>query len=542
MFNDPFRYSPHPLVAGAAEEIMHMLEGWSRMEPGCDEYEFERSLAEGKMLGVLVVQDKDGKTGHLAGFSGNVNGLSSFDGFVPPIFDLLAPDGHFKQKEAELIELNHLISSLESSDEISAQKALLAEMEADRDRELNEMRAEMALSKIRRDEIRSETHDSTDYEELIRQSQFQKAELRRKKLTWEERINASRTVISSHSERIAALKHDRASRSEELQKWIFNRYIVTNAKGTQASISEIFASQGLTPPGGTGECAAPKLLNHAFKNGLTPVAMGEFWYGRSPETAVRTHGHFYPSCTSKCGPLLGFMLDGLSLSRDTEEYGEIYKPEILYDDRYLTVVQKVSGIPSVPGLDGRISLQEVLSNLYGTEIHAVHRLDMDTSGVIIYAKDSQSATSLQRQFEERTVEKTYVARLSPQGNNRFVTPVTLNEGSSGTISLPLSPDYDERPRQRTDMSQGKPAVTSYKVTGINPDGTTDIVFRPQTGRTHQLRVHSAHILGLGRPIVGDLLYGGATASRLHLHALSISFIHPATGCTMTVTTENPFRK
>lgn len=540
MFNDPFRYSPHPLVIRAAEDLMCRLENWSRMEPGSDEYEFEKSLAEGKMLGVLVVKDSEGAASYLAGFSGNANGLSCFNGFVPPIFDLLDPMGYFKLKEAELTELNRLISSLENSPEISSLKAQHTEMEADRDAQLNKMRAEMAVSKAIRDGIRSETEDNSQYEELIRQSQFQKAELRRMKLSWEERIKVVRDKISSYYERISALKKDRASKSEELQKWVFDRYIVTNAEGVRSSISEVFSREGLTPPGGTGECAAPKLLNHAFNNGLTPIAMGEFWYGRSPETAVRTHGRFYPSCTSKCGPLLGFMLHGLDLHRENCDDDNIKAPVIIYEDDYLTAVEKVSGIPSVPGLDGRLSLQEMLDGRYGTDIHAVHRLDMDTSGIILFAKDSRTAADLRRQFEDRTVEKTYIARLSPQESNRFISPIELKEGSSGTISLPLSSDYDERPRQKADFSQGKAAVTSYKAIGINPDGTTDILFHPQTGRTHQLRVHSAHILGLGRPIVGDLLYGGSPASRLHLHACGISFIHPHTGERLSLSSKADF--
>ena len=247
--------------------------------------------------------------------------------------------------------------------------------------------------------------------------------------------------------------------------------------------------------------------------------MGEFWYGRSPETAVRTHGHFYPSCTSKCGPLLGFMLKGLNIHKEGLQKG--ISPVIIHEDESLIVVEKPAGMPSVPGLDGRPSLQEWLGERHG-EIHAVHRLDMDTSGVMLFAKTQAAATDLRRQFEEHSVRKTYLARLS-------ACIKQLSKGDKGAIYLPLSPDYDERPRQKVDPKQGKPAITEYEVADINEDGTIDIVFNPITGRTHQLRVHSAHTLGLGCPIVGDMLYGGDISTRLHLHAYKIKFRHPSDG-------------
>lgn len=221
---------------------------------------------------------------------------------------------------------------------------------------------------------------------------------------------------------------------------------------------------------------------------------------------------------------------------------------LVYEDEAMVAVCKESGVPSVPGLDGRMSVQEMLSLKYGHEIHAVHRLDMDTSGIILFAKTEEAAVNLRRQFEEHTVRKTYMARLCPPDTHRFAAESrVLKVGEKGTVELPLSADYDERPRQKVDPAQGKPALTHYEVTGINPDGTTDILFHPHTGRTHQLRVHSAHISGLGRPIVGDLLYGGCgnasqgtegdDALRLHLHAYSITFEHPLSGSALTLTTE-----
>ena len=315
--------------------------------------------------------------------------------------------------------------------------------------------------------------------------------------------------------------------------------MVHNSCGEEVSVWDIFAANGLVPPGGTGDCAAPKLLEFAFRNGLKPLAMGEFWYGASSGTAVRVQGHFYPSCTSKCGPLLGFMLKGIQLVESASEVSQ--NVQVIHSDNDIIVVSKPSGMPSVPGLDGRLSVLDYLKTRFGEDVYPVHRLDMDTSGVMVYARTPEAQTNLQKQFEERTVSKTYRARLCPpdmttSASDKLtmkssVTTSVSAEPESGTISLPLSPDYDERPRQKVDFHSGKEAVTEYRILGTNSDGTTDIDFHPLTGRTHQLRVHSAHALGLGRPIAGDLLYGGffPGVNRLCLHACSLSFDHPATG-------------
>ncbi len=510
------------------------------------------------------------RTGYLAAFSGSVSGRSVIDGFVPPVFDLLDPSGYFKIKEAEITAINQKIHFRETSSPLSALKQELADAERDRDEEIGLIKARMAVSKRERDEIRMEVSDSSRMAELIRESQFEKAELRRLKLSWEERISRLKDELNALTDEIHDLKVLRAKKSDELQEWIFKQYIVHNALGDESSILDIFAAQGLVPPGGTGDCAAPKLLEHAFRNGLKPIAMGEFWYGKSPETAVRTHGHFYPSCTSKCGPLLGFMLRGMEISEDTGHSGctcddhcrpssghrsttgrDGHELEIIYEDEVLIAVNKPSGMPSVPGLDGRVSAYEILRETFG-ELFTIHRLDMDTSGILLFAKTAEAAVNIQKQFENHTVRKTYLARLSaadkhwgisgpefPVGDKpehsakresgpSIRSTAELSVGSKGRIELPLSPDYDERPRQKVDFAQGKAAVTDYEVTGLGEDGSLDIVFHPLTGRTHQLRIHAAHTLGLNRPILGDPLYGGSPAPRLHLQAASITFRHPTT--------------
>ena len=516
-FTDPFRYTPHDSVVEGARLIMKRIEEDSTIEP---------EFAQGKMVGVLTVRTPENNIGYIAAFSGNIAGKSYIEGFVPPIFDLTAPDGDFKRCEAEISAINHRINKLTESAELQSLTASLSMARHDRDNELEQMRAKMAASKNVRNQMRATCNDESVLSGLIKESQFEKAELRRLKIAWDEKISSLESEIAEIKKEIESLKKSRASMSEALQDWIFHQYIVHNSSGEESSIAEIFASQGLVPPGGTGECAAPKLLEFAYRNNLEPLAMGEFWYGKSPETAVRTHGHFYPSCTSKCGPLLGYMMKGLDLHSYTVKPSV---PVILYQDDDIIIVEKPSGMPSVPGLDGRQSLQEWLCSC-----HPVHRLDMDTSGVMIFAKTERAAICLRQQFEEHSILKTYMARI-----NTAPGDIIANKG---VIDLPLSPDYDERPRQKVDLQHGKEAHTKYEVMQINDDGTTDIMLHPHTGRTHQLRVHCAHMLGLGFPIIGDRLYGSSSVSsntdtRLHLHALSITFRHPSTGEQMSFTSQ-----
>jgi len=603
-FTDPFRYVPHPLVRLAASEVIARIDA----DP-----ELQAAFSEGKMLGVLVCEDSRGgccngkraehsplfllgelswqkprgRLCYIAAFSGNVNGQSCIEGFVPPIYDLTAPDGYFKEREARISEINRRIEELQDSDRTMCLKRELEDAVRMRDMELAAMKEAMAQSKRRRAEVRAQCSDPETLDGLIRESQHEKAELRRLKQALNASVDAIMERIALFNDRIESLKKQRASMSEELQDWIFRQYIVHNSHGEESSIADIFAASALVPPGGTGECAAPKLLEHAFRNGLRPLAMGEFWYGKSPDSAVRSHGRFYPSCTSKCGPLLTFMLKGLNLTSDfhTGRVQEGAKPIIVFEDDAILVVEKPSGMPSVPGLDGRTSLLETLSAMPGEQrhLHPVHRLDMDTSGIMVFAKTPEAAVNLRKQFEEHSVRKTYMARVCSEGNSggntlrTVLPPWPQGEGPSdsweglssgcalrnfhitnvhGRIDLPLSADYDERPRQKVDFQQGKAAHTEYKVVSENSDGTVDLLLHPFTGRTHQLRVHCAHHLGLGRPIVGDLLYGAYSdedahkkanhpkdipqdqePSRLYLHALNITFRHPVTCEPLTFTSD-----
>ena len=544
-FTDPFRYSPGPLVRKAAlaviEHIKAMAEG--PVKAGFD---------DGKMLGVLVCKDKQGRSVNLAAFSGAVGGTSLVDGFVPPIFDLTDPSGEFRTREAEISAINARVQGILSSEAMKELSQALKTLTAEAEEDIALRKASAAEAKAEREHIRRQTSDPEILSRLIKESQHDKACLKRAKVEWNHKISSLRGRLAVMEEEIAGLKRKAAAMSDALQKWIFEQYRVHNGLGECLSIGEIFDRSGLVPPGGTGDCAAPKLLEHAWRNGLTPLEMGEFWYGQPSRNAVRVQGHFYPSCTSKCGPLLKFMMQGLDISAedicpDKAGHADTYPDDhmIIYQDEYLIVADKPSGMPSVPGLDGRPSLQEWLCKASGCEVFSVHRLDMDTSGIILFAKDRQTASLLMTDFEHRKVRKTYHALLMAPDDGRVWK---IND--EGTVTLPLSPDHDERPRQKADLINGKQAVSTYRIMQVFGNGHALAEMSPLTGRTHQLRVHAAHPQGLGCPIAGDMLYGGTgTASettdgaytgRLCLHAHSICFTHPHTGDKLTFTSSRGF--
>lgn len=311
--------------------------------------------------------------------------------------------------------------------------------------------------------------------------------------------------------------------SRRIQEELFRSYRVHNALGEELSVREIFALRGLVPPGGTGDCAAPKLLEFAYRNRMLPLAMGEFWYGASPDSEVREQGCFYPSCTGKCGPLLTWMMQGLDVDENPLDKGfqGSAEPRIVFEDESVIVADKPAGMLSVPGRTEAPSLLEWLQDRFG-EVHSCHRLDMDTSGLMVFARNLSTKVQLERQFASRAVIKTYRARLTAgRGQGRR----DLRKGARGTVALPLALDYYDRPRQMVDFANGKRAITEYEVLDVFPNGEVDVRFTPRTGRTHQLRVHSAHRDGLGRPIKGDRLYGDASEGRLWLYAESLEFIN-----------------
>ena len=418
---------------------------------------------EGKMFGVLIVEHENQRY-YLCAFSGIYNGSYHHEGFVPPICDL--QHGYFSEEEQRIVALTHQINGITQEEEKTKLKAL------------------------------------------------------------------------------------RKEKSNALQMWTFHQFRMRNARQEVKDLIEIFAAvkspfseeefidykEGRSPtkpqpkigipPGGTGECCAPKLLQYAYLNHLKPICMAEFWVGPSKQNEMRIEGNFYPSCQHKCYPLLNYMMQGLDveenplLARGKEKLKQV---RFIYEDEDIMVVYKPSGLLSVPNRDLKgESLSAYLLTL-NPNYRLMHRLDMDTSGLMLVAKNNMASKSLQDQFLRHDIKKKYVAILDDATSD-----TCIREGQ-GTISLPLSRNPFDSPRQVVNHHVGKTAITHYIFKGENR-----VELYPETGRTHQLRIHCAHPDGLGRPIKGDILYG-TRADRLYLHAEEIKFSHPSTGEWLTFT-------
>ena len=515
-FTYPFHYTPHPLCKLASDRLMSYIE-WR--------IEWREELQSGKMMGVLVVAKGD-DVGYLAAYSGNLGHTYCHDYFVPAVCDLLSDDSFFASEERIISNLNQLIDQALSSDLRIRDIEEIDKCRAEAQAEIEAYRRLMAESKAMRDKKRSEGMNEA---ELVAESQHQKAQLRRIKKGWEQRIEALRNPLVEIDEQIERWKRERQQRSVALQRLVFERFEMLNANGLRRNLNEIFATTPLGyPPSGAGECAAPKLLQYAYANGYRPLAMAEFWVGRSPREEVRHHGHFYPSCKAKCEPILGWMLQGLDVEPNPLLSSVDTPLNIIYEDRWIVAVNKPEGLLSVPGKLTTDSLLQRVQRLYeGEEIYIAHRLDMATSGIVLFARSMEVYHHLQAAFKSHDISKCYMAILDGKVND-----------DSGSIDLPLILNPDDRPRQMVSHAYGKPALTKYEVVKRH-DGRTWVKFYPITGRTHQLRVHAAHCDGLNAPILGDTLYGTAD-KRLYLHACSITFRHPHLKRQITIDCPAPF--
>jgi len=346
---------------------------------------------------------------------------------------------------------------------------------------------------------------------------------------WKNRIADLQQELDVFKIKIDTLKKERKNRSTKLQRRLFDQYRFLNQSGEVKTLSDIFQQD--IPTSGAGECAAPKLLQYAFQHQMKPIAMAEFWYGQSPKTVIRKHKHFYPACIGKCKPILGHMLEGILMDENPmlQNPAEGKEIETIYEDDYLLVVNKPAEFLSVPGRNIKDSVERRMKEKFpeAKGPMLVHRLDMSTSGLMLVAKTPEVHKYLQYQFIKRLIKKRYVALLEG-----------IVEEDEGIIDLPLFPDWDNRPRQLVSYENGKAARTKWKVINRN-NKHTKIHFFPVTGRTHQLRVHAAHPLGLNMSIVGDDLYG-TKKDRLHLHAEWIEFQHPETKEKMTVEVKADF--
>ena len=536
-FTYPFHYTPHPLCVLAAEEVKEYI---------ASRKEWQEELASGKMFGVLIVQTDNGITnneenqiGYLAAFSGNLAGKNLHPYFVPPVYDLLQPEGFFKIEEEQISAINIRIRELENSSSYLGSKEKWKIETEQAKAVLNQAKAELKMAKEAR-EIRRQSSPELSEEEqasLIRESQYQKAEYKRLEKEWKKRLEELEMEVRHFDIEIERLKTERKERSAALQRKLFEQFRMLNAQGEVKDLYTIFEQTvQKVPPAGAGECALPKLLQYAYLHQLKPLAMAEFWWGDSPKNEIRHHGYYYPSCKGKCEPILQHMLQGLEIDENPllNPVHEEEELEIVFEDEWLLVVNKPAGMLSVPGkAEDRDSVYHRLKKKYpeATGPMIVHRLDMATSGLLLVAKTKEVHQDLQAQFANRSIKKRYVAVLDG---------IVLSE-RTGRIELPLCLNPLDRPRQIVSKEYGKEAITEYKIISesekiidesersINePRKYTRIVFYPLTGRTHQLRVHAAHPEGLGCPILGDELYG-KKADRLYLHAEYIEFRHPIYG-------------
>lgn len=540
-FTFPFYYEPHPLTVLAAEELQRELSTHPLIAPLFDT-EDETCLPTGKMFGVLVVKNEKGELGYLAGFSGKLGSHTDLEGYVPLIFDLWNENGFFAREDVEVKAINAInakIEKLEADTVYNNAKALLKQQIAEEKTAIEEKKAQHKKQKNERKAIRKEQEVILSPEEfqllnddLVKQSLRDKYELRVLTEYWQEQITTTRDITTSIEEELNNLKEERKQKSNGLQQKLFASYKFLNYKGEEQSLLEIFEKTVLQqPPAAAGDCAAPKLMQYAYEHNYTPIALGEFWWGESPKSEIRKHQHFYPSCRSKCEPILGHMLEGLEVDDNPLLINPaLNRPiEVVYEDEYFAIVNKPEDFLSVPGIYILDSVYERMKLRYpnATGPLIVHRLDMPTSGILIIAKDKDSHKALQSQFIKKSLEKRYVAILDG-----------IIAEDEGIIELPLRIDFDDRPRQMVCYEYGKYAKTRYEVIE-RKDGKTKVYFYPITGRTHQLRMHASHPKGLNTPIVGDDLYG-TKADRLYLHAERITFRHPKTYELMTFTIKESF--
>lgn len=528
-FNYPFNHEPNEISLFAAFILKKQLQK-NELNHNFD--------ALGKMFGVLVVEEPSGSFGFLKAFSGKLDNNLKPKGFVPQLFDVHDEKCFFKIGEKQIDILTEEVNQLQSAEDYLSLKKTLFDFRKKSEETVLEMKKQLRLGKEKRRKERlkqKEILSTKDFfilnEKLNEQSKSDQLSFKKEKEAFKKKRLLIEDALKTEEYKIIAKKQERKNLSSSLQTKLFESYSFLSAKREQKNLIELFEETGFKlPPSGAGECCAPRLLQFAYSNHLKPICFTEFWWGASPSSEIRSHNQHYPACRGKCGPILKHMLQGLSVDADPlTPTSEIEKVVVLYEDEDIIAVEKPANILSVPGKEITYSLSSIIQkqfpNIDGPGL--VHRLDYETSGVVLVAKSLTVYKSLQAQFTSRTIKKKYIAILQvPLTNER------------GTISLPLRSDVINRPRQLVCFDYGKQATTEYRQVKFDEAGIR-IEFHPITGRTHQLRVHAAHKLGLNSPIKGDRLYG-TTDRRLFLHAEKIVFQHPVSGKITEVVSSVPF--
>ncbi|WP_370424820.1 RluA family pseudouridine synthase [Tenacibaculum dicentrarchi] len=532
-FDYPHNYTPHPLAKIASEELQEYLKTQTDFTHNFGLKNIalhknkQNTTALGKMFGVLVVKNKQGKLGYLTAFSGKIAQSTHHKHFVPPVYDVLKEDGVFLKTEKINNQINQKIINLENSSAYLKTKKdyfiLLKSTEKLLQEEQKILKQRRLLRKI----------EGKQNNQLNINEEFY---LREYDVYLQDKIRPFKKKYSNFQEQIEQLKQQRKELSSSGQQEIFKQYQFLNANNKTQNLITIFENSPQNIPAGAGDCCAPKLLQYAFLNHFTPICMAEFWWGNPLATSVRKHKNYYTACTGKCKPILKHMLQGISVYNNPleEKISEEKELEIIFEDAYLLVVNKPSGLLSVPGKKNQDSVAHRIEKKHLNAL-VVHRLDMATSGILLIAKNLEIYKNLQDQFINKTIKKRYVAVLD--GILKAVSS-KKNQKINNEITLPLRVNLEDRPKQLVCHVHGKNTLTKWEIIEIK-NNKTRVYFYPITGRTHQLRVHAAHHLGLNSPIIGDVLYG-VTANRLHLHAEKISFKHPITKQELYFSSAVPF--
>jgi tRNA pseudouridine32 synthase/23S rRNA pseudouridine746 synthase len=533
-FTYPFHYQTHALALVASKELQQKLKK-------CHPVDSEQ---QGRMYGVLIVKDIHGSLGYLSALSGNANESLGDDNsvinFVPTIHQAYEQNAFEKIQQVEINEISHTIIRLAANTDISKLTILLENEVTKSDEEIQYLQQQMRENKKARKEKRAWLN-STDLPEdehrdisiaLSRASVTDKKALQVLKLHHQKDIGLTSGKLQQLTDEIESLKKIRKKRSAKLQKHFFKQYQILNCKGERKDLIELFADTiAQKPPAGSGDCAAPKMLQYAFEHKLIPLCMAEFWWGIQPKSEIRKHQHFYPACQSKCQPILSHMLSGMKVDENPLliNPAEGIDLEIIFQDEHVVVVNKPAGLLSVPGKSIKDSVYTRIKAQFpqATGSLIIHRLDMATSGLLMLALNERAHKHLQQQFLDKKVSKRYVATIEGK-----------LEHTAGKICLPLRGDFDDRPKQMVCHEYGKYAETHWQLIE-QIDNTSKLFLYPITGRTHQLRMHCAHPDGLNAPIIGDGLYG-VSANRLHLHAQQLSFCHPVTKEKLTFEIQEDF--
>ncbi len=554
-FTYPYAYEIHPLARRACEELQKYLQEQQEFNHDFGIDHFVEGSNVGKMFGILLVKTPQGEVGYLAAFSGKLARKNHWSYFVPPVVDHLGEEGFYRKGEKELEEINRTVARIERELKFGQWASHKVQLEMQRQREVQDFKERIQQNKKRRSEERAqliaeyskknlEDHREEDTEKksdegdfifqtkgkLIAESIQEQKDFKELKTRWRNRIAECEERIQVLQNEVLSLKEERKKKSAALQKKMFDQYAFLNARKEKATLWELFARTPLqTPPSGAGDCAAPKLLQYAFSRDYLPLALGEFWWGQSPKAELRRHGHYYPACKGKCQPLLAHMLSATSVEPNPmlAKLSDQRSFEVVFEDEFFIAVNKPAEMLSVPGTTEAPNLLDLAKRRWSEDLKMVHRLDMSTSGILLIAKGEASYTRLQELFIRRKIHKTYRAILEGVPKHR-----------EGRIELPIAQDYLNRPRQKVCSVEGKAALTRYQV--VRQQGNdVEVLFYPETGRTHQLRIHSAHQEGLNCPIKGDDLYG-KRGERLYLHAERLNFVHPFTGQRIEIYSPSPW--